>query len=50
MTADFVPGALAVTVADRLRVRSEPRVADDSIRYQPVLPVGTELEVIEGPG
>jgi serpin B len=46
---DFVPGALAVTVSDRLRVRSQPRVADDSIRYQPVLPVGTELEVIGGP-
>ena len=46
---DFVPGALAVTVSDRLRVRSAPRVADDSIRYAPVLPVGTELEVIEGP-
>ena len=47
--AKFVPGALAVTVSDRLRVRSKPLVDDASIKYQPVLPVGTELQVIEGP-
>ncbi len=46
---DLVQGALAVTVSDRLRVRSQPRVADDSIKYEPVLPVGTELQVLEGP-
>ncbi len=38
-----------MTVADRLRVRSEPRVSDDSIMYDPVLPLGTELFVLDGP-
>jgi len=42
-------GSLAWTVSDRLLVRSEPRVSDDSIKYQPVLPLGTELLVIGGP-
>lgn len=43
------PGAVAVTVSDRLRVRSEPRVGDDSVMYEPVLPLGTELFVLDGP-
>jgi serine protease inhibitor len=43
------PGAVIVTVSDRLRVRSEPRVSDDSIMYDPVLPLGTELFVLDGP-
>jgi serpin B len=43
------PGVFAVTVSDRLRVRSEPRVADDSIMYHPLLPIGTELLVLGGP-
>lgn len=30
-------------------MRSEPRVSDDSIKYEPVLPLGTELLVIDGP-
>ena len=38
-----------MSVSDRVRVRSEPRVSDDSIRYEPVLPLGTELTVIDGP-
>jgi serpin B len=46
---DLVPGALAITVTDRLRVRSAPRVADDSLKYAPVLPVGTTLVVTAGP-
>ena len=46
---DFAPGSLAVTVSDRLRVRSQPVVDDASIKYEPVLPVGTELQVIDGP-
>ncbi len=46
---DFAPGALAVTVSDRLRVRSKPEVDTASIKYQPVLPVGTQLQVLEGP-
>ena len=48
-SGELVPGAVAITVTDRLRVRSAPRVADDSIRYTPVLPVGTSLVVTAGP-
>ena len=46
---DFAPGALAVTVSDRLRVRSKPEVDAASVKYQPVLPVGTQLQVLDGP-
>jgi serpin B len=45
----LVPGDLAVTVADNLRVRSLPRVASDSAKYGPLLPAGTQLVVIAGP-
>jgi hypothetical protein len=41
--------ALAVTVADHLRVRSDPRIGDDSEPYEPLLPVGTQLFVLDGP-
>jgi serpin B len=47
--ADPFLGQVAVTVSDNLRVRSEPRVADDSIKYEPLLPLGTELTVLDGP-
>ena len=47
--ADLLPGTLAVTVTGDLRVRSEPRVADDSVKYVPTLREGTELVVIAGP-
>jgi len=43
------PGALAVTVSDGLRVRSLPAVDGASANFQPLLPVGTQLEVLEGP-
>ena len=46
---DLAPGALAVTVSDRLRVRSKPEVDAASVKYQPVLPVGTQLQVLDGP-
>jgi len=45
----FPVGSVVITVADRLRVRSLPRVSEDSIRYEPVLPLGTELRVVDGP-
>ena len=44
-----VIGSVAVTVSDRLRVRSQPRVSDDSAKYDPVLPIGTTLFVLDGP-
>jgi len=40
---------IAETVTDRLRVRSLPRVADDSRRLEPLLPPGTRLFVVGGP-
>ncbi len=40
---------VVVTVSDRVRVRSEPRVSDDSTKYETVLPIGTELMVLDGP-
>jgi hypothetical protein len=46
---DSLLNAVVVTVSDRIRVRSEPRVGDDSIMYEPVLPLGTELTVLDGP-
>ncbi len=43
------PGALAVTVSDRVRVRSAPRVATDSTMYEPLLPTGTQVVITGGP-
>ena len=47
-TDPFV-GTVVVTVSDNLVMRSEPRVSDDSIMYEPWLPTGTELKVLGGP-
>jgi len=38
-----------VTVVDGVRVRSQPRISADSIKYEPVLPLGTPLYVLNGP-
>lgn len=38
-----------VTVVDGVRVRSQPRVSDDSFEYEPLLPLGTPLYVLNGP-
>jgi hypothetical protein len=41
---------VVTTLADAgLRVRSDPRISDDSIKYEPLLPLGTELYVLNGP-
>jgi hypothetical protein len=40
---------VAVTLVDGLRVRSKPRVSDDSFKYEPPLPLGTQLYVLDGP-
>lgn len=37
------------TVSNSLRVRSLPVVSDDSVKYEPLLPTGTELQVVGGP-
>jgi serpin B len=43
------PGSIAVTVVDRLPLLSKPKAGPDSAVYQPYLPAGTNLEVVEGP-
>lgn len=48
-TAGLRRGDLAVTVTPGLRVRSLPEVASDSIRYDPLLPLGSQLVVVDGP-
>ena len=42
-------GKTAVTAVDGVRVRSQPRVSDDSFKYEPLLPLGTPLYVLNGP-
>jgi hypothetical protein len=46
---DTLLGVNVVTVTDRLRARSAPRVSEDSIKYEPLLPIGTFLHVFNGP-
>lgn len=41
--------SIAEVVSDRLRIRSQPRVADDSVKYEPLLGVGARLMVLDGP-
>ena len=45
----FPPGSLMATIVDDVRVRSQPGIADPSIRYEPLLRLGTEFEIIRGP-
>ncbi len=40
---------IATVVSPRLRVRSEPRVAADSIKFEPLLDVGDRLLILAGP-
>ena len=47
--AVLAPGSIAVTVVDRLPLLSTPQAGPDSAVYQPYLPTGTNLEVVEGP-
>jgi hypothetical protein len=48
--ADPFVGTVVATLADRgLRVRSAPRVSDDSYKFEPLLPLGTTLFVVGGP-
>ncbi len=47
--SDAFLGAVVKTVSGDVRMRSEPRVSDDSVKYDPLLPLGTELQVVGGP-
>ena len=38
-----------MTVVDSLRVRSEPRISEDSYKEKPLLPLDTPLFVLDGP-
>jgi hypothetical protein len=42
-------GGAAVTIVDGVRVRSAPSVEDSSVKYEPLLPNGTVLFVLDGP-
>ena len=41
--------SVAVTEVGALRVRSKPRVAEDSYKHEPLLPLGTPLYILDGP-
>lgn len=43
------PDMIATVVSPRLRVRSEPRVAADSMKFEPLLDVGDRLLILAGP-
>jgi hypothetical protein len=47
--AGVTVGTIVSTVVDGLRVRSQPRVSDDSIKLEPLLPLGATLYVLDGP-
>jgi hypothetical protein len=41
-------GSVVTTLADGMRVRTQPRVSDDSLKLQPLLPLGSPLYVLDG--
>jgi hypothetical protein len=47
--SDSFVGSVVTLADDGLRVRSAPRVSDDSDKLEPLLPFGTRLYVLEGP-
>ena len=47
--APLAADTLAEVVSGRLRIRSEPRIADDSIKHEPLLDVGDRLLILDGP-
>jgi hypothetical protein len=40
---------VTTTATDGLRVRSQPRISDDSFKEEPLLPIGTDVYVLDGP-
>jgi hypothetical protein len=48
-TASLVGKVVTTLADDGLRVRSQPRISDDSSKQDPLLPVGTALYVVDGP-
>ena len=45
----FAHDALAQVVSSNLRLRSQPRIASDSIKFEPFLQVGDRMFVVDGP-
>ncbi len=45
----FPPTSWMITLVDNLRARSEPRISDDSTKFEPLLPKGTTFEIVRGP-
>ncbi len=45
----LAPGDIVRTTMDDIFMRAEPRIAQDSAAYAPLLQAGTELEIMEGP-
>jgi hypothetical protein len=45
----FDEGLQLVTVVDHVRLRSRPSTGEESIKFEPVLPLDTELHTLEGP-
>jgi hypothetical protein len=48
-TDSFVGSVVTTLADDGLRVRSKPRVSDDSFKLEPLLPLGSQLYVLDGP-
>ena len=46
---EILKDTTAITVVDDVRVRSKPRVSDDSFKHEPLLRRGTPLYVLDGP-
>jgi hypothetical protein len=46
---EFEPGSWMATIVDGVRVRSKPAVSAASRKYAPLLPKGTEFEILRGP-
>ena len=45
----LVDSVVTSLASDGLRVRSMPRISDDSFKFEPLLPLGTELYILDGP-
>ena len=43
------PGNWMTTLVDSVRVRSQPGISEDSIKYEPLLPKGTTFTIVRGP-
>jgi hypothetical protein len=47
--ATVTAGTVAATIVDGLRVRSQPRIGNDSFKFEPLLPLGAKMYVLDGP-